>query len=185
MKKLIFFAFTAFFAVACNTKDGKSENKGSDSTKMADSKTEKLDFPYTLDRPYQNWQPGDQQHAVNVMKSLKAWETNNIAESVSYFGDSVELRFDNYREKLSHDSLASQFAMWRNDNASVTIKMIDWESVISSDKKEEWVTLWYKQIWTDKKGKTDSLSVIDDAKIVNGKIVVLDEKIQHYPAEKE
>jgi hypothetical protein len=57
--------------------------------------------------------------------------------------------------------------------------MDDWESVISSDKKSEWVTLWYKQTVTDKKGHIDSMSVVDDAKIVNGKIVVLDEKIQH------
>jgi hypothetical protein len=63
--------------------------------------------------------------------------------------------------------------------------MNDWESVISADKKDEWVTLWYKQIQTDKKGKTDSLGVVDDAKIVNGKIVLLDEKIQHYPVAKK
>ena len=57
--------------------------------------------------------------------------------------------------------------------------MSDWESVIAADKSEEWVTLWYKQYQTDKKGVTDSLGVVDDCKIVNGKIVVLDEKIQH------
>ncbi len=34
--------------------------------------------------------------------------------------------------------------------------MEDWESVISKDKKEEWVTLWYSQKWEDMKGKTDS-----------------------------
>ena len=66
----------------------------------------------------------------------------------------------------------------------MTVKMGDWESVISKDKKTEYVTMWYREIWTDKKGKTDSLAVIDDCKIVNGKIVELDEKIQHFPAKK-
>jgi hypothetical protein len=142
------------------------------------------EMPYTLDQPYQNWQTGNPQHAVTAMKALKAFETGDIASSVTYFGDSVELRMDNYYSKVSNDSLKKLFTAWRADNASISIKMGDWESVISADKKDEWVTMWYKEIKTDKKGKTDSLGTVDDCKIVNGKIVILDEKIQHLPAKK-
>lgn len=62
--------------------------------------------------------------------------------------------------------------------------MMDWEPVISEDKKEEWVTIWYRQIQTDQKGVTDSMNVINDAKFKNGKIVVLNEYIQHIAAKK-
>ena len=62
--------------------------------------------------------------------------------------------------------------------------MGDWESVISKDGKTEYVTMWYKQITTDKMGKTDSIAVVDDCRIMNGKIVELDEKIQRIPAKK-
>jgi hypothetical protein len=190
MKKLIFFASTILFAVACNNNGGKSETGVSDSTKpadtkMADVKAEKPDYPYTLEKPYQNWQPGDQQHVVTVMKFLKALETKNLTECASYFGDTADIRLDYYHKKLPHDSIPALLDFSWSDVASVSISMGDWESVISSDKKEEWVTLWYKQKWVDKKGKTDSLSVINDAKIVNGKIVVFDEKIQHYPVAKK
>ena len=184
MKKLILLGCVALFAVSCNDKGSSTDSKSGDSTKTADNKSGKLDYPYTLDRPYQDWQPNDQQHAVNVMKSLKAWETNDIAGAVSYFGDSIDLRFDGYRKKLPHDSLLAEFTAMRSEYKNITIKMADWESVISKDGKDEYVTLWYKQITTDKNGKTDSLAVIDDAKIVKGKIVELDEKIQHYPAKK-
>ena len=173
MKKLLFFVCMALFAFGCN-----------DKSVSTDAKTGKLDYPYSLDRPYKDWQPGDQKHAVIVMKSLKAWETNNIAEAVTYFGDNVELKFDNFQKTLPHDSLANFLAMGRVEYASVTIEMGDWISVISKDGKEEWVTLWYKQKFTDKSGKSDSLSVVNDAKIVNGKVVVLDEKVQHYEAKK-
>ena len=71
-----------------------------------------------------------------------------------------------------------------NDLDSVKIKMDDWEPVISKDKKDQWVTVWYTQIMKDKKGKIDSLSVIDDAKIINGKIAILDEKVRHFPKSK-
>ena len=63
--------------------------------------------------------------------------------------------------------------------------MQDWVSVISKDKEHEWVTLWYKQINTMKDGTVDSLSVIDDLKIKNGKVVILDEKVQKFPAPKK
>jgi hypothetical protein len=118
------------------------------------------------------------------MKALKAWETNNIAECVSYFGDSCDLRFDNFQAVLPHDSLANFLAAGRAGYTSIKVEMSDWESVISKDKKDQWVTLWYKQTVTDKEGKTETLGVVNDAKIVNGKIVVLDEKIQHIPVKK-
>ena len=181
MKKLLFFLCTVCFAVACNNKDGNSSSSGSDSTKMSSTK---LDYPYKIDSAYKDWQPGDQQHAVNVMKSLKAWQDNNIAECVSYMGDSLDIQFDNYRKKLPHDNLTHEFTNFRNAYTKVDIKMEDWESVISKDGKDEWVTMWYKQITTDLKGKIDSVEVINDAKMLKGKIIVLDEYIRHLPAKK-
>ncbi len=185
MKRLFLFACTALMAAGCNNSSDSKDTKTTDSAgKAAPATAAKMDYPYTLDEPYKNWQPGDQQHAVTVMKSLKAFETGDIAACMAGFGDSVDVRFDGYRARLSHDSLMKQFTAQRANYASIVIKMGDWESVISEDKKEQWVTMWYKQVETDKKGKVDSMSVVDDAKIENGKIVLLDEKIQHYPAKK-
>jgi len=191
MKKMFFIACTALVVLSCNNSADSKDSKSSDTskmgdTKMADSKMSaaKVEMPYTLDQPYQNWQTGNPQHAANAMKALKAFETGDIASCVTYFGDSVELRFDNYFSKVSNDSLKKLFTSWRAGSTSITIKMGDWESVISEDKKDEWVTMWYKEIMTDKKGKTDSLGTVNDCKMVNGKIVILDEKIQHLPAKK-
>jgi hypothetical protein len=55
------------------------------------------------------------------------------------------------------------------------IKMEDWESVISKDKNEEYVTLWYKQINEDMNGKKDSFDLVNDLKLKNGKIIQLSE----------
>ncbi|MEO7766263.1 MAG: hypothetical protein ABIS01_02515 [Ferruginibacter sp.] len=186
MKQILFKAFLVISIFGCNDKSSTSETKAPDSSVVTTSATdENLDYPYSLEKPYQDWQPGDKKHAVNVMKSLKAYEDGDINSCVAGFGDSVELRFDGYISKISNDSLKKFFTQQRNKLATVKVKMGDWESVISKDKKTEYVTLWYKQIETDKKGKIDSLNVVDDAKIVNGKIVELDEKTQHYPAAKK
>ncbi|MBC7888960.1 MAG: hypothetical protein H7Z13_13875 [Ferruginibacter sp.] len=184
MKQALVIIFMVFFASGCNDKGSTTDVKPADSSTVS-TQMEKLDYPYTLDQPYKDWQPGDKNHALNVMKSLKAYENGDINTCVSAFGDSVELRFDGYRDKLSKDSLIKMFTKSRGELSALKINMGDWESVISKDKKDEYVTLWYREIQTDKKGKTDSLSIVDDLKIVNGKIVELDQKIQHFPAVKK
>lgn len=181
MKQTLIIAFMGLFAFGCNDKSSTAEAKATED-KPATATVEKLDYAYTLEQPYNDWQPGDQMHAVNVLKSLKAYETGDINNCVTAFGDSVELRFDGYREKMSNDSLRKMFTKSRAEIAALKIVMGDWESVISKDKKQEYVTLWYKEIQTDKKGKTDSISIVDDLKIEKGKIVELDQKIQHFPA---
>lgn len=184
MKKTILIASVVIFAAACNS-GGEADKKGTDSSGNAGRNSTELVYPYKLDKGYRDWQPGDQKHAVTVMNSLKGFENGDLAACMAGFGDSVDIYFDNYREKMSHDSLSRFFAGQRAMYKSMRIDMQDWESVIAKDGKDEWVTLWYKELWTDQKGVTDSLAVIDDAKIVNGKIVLLDEKIQHYPAKKK
>ncbi|MBA2561807.1 MAG: hypothetical protein H0V14_02635 [Chitinophagaceae bacterium] len=184
MKQALVIAFTIFFAFGCNDKSSTTDVKTTDA-ETTSAPIDKMDYPYTLDQPYKDWQPGNQIHAVNVMKGLKAYENGDINACVASFGDSVELKFDGYRAKLSNDSLKKMLTKSRGELSAIKVKMGDWESVISKDKKDEYVTLWYKEIQTDKKGKTDSLSIVDDLKIVNGKIVELDQKIQHYPAAKK
>jgi len=182
MKRFILLACSMLFAFACNQPGNKTEGVTTDSATADASTTAGLDYPYTLDKPYKNWQPGDQKNAVLVMKMVKAWETKNIPECVSYFGDSVEMHFDYFHKVVKHDSLPKLIEeSWAN-YASVKIKMQDWESVVSKDGTEEWVTLWYKQSWVDKKGMKDSMNMVNDAKIVNGKIAVFDEKAQHLGA---
>lgn len=182
MKKILLISCVALFALGCTNNDTK-DAKGGDTTKMADAKMAdgKMaipEMPYTLDQPYANWQPGDPQHALTVMKGLKAFENGDINACMEAFGDSIRVAFDNYQAKLSKDSLKANFTQQRAMYSAVKIKMDDWESVISADKKIQFVTLWYKEYHTDKKGNVDSLGVVDDLKIENGKAVMLDEKTQ-------
>jgi hypothetical protein len=72
------------------------------------------------------------------------------------------------------------FTKSRNAMKNILIKMYDWESVVSKDKSEEYVTIWYKQIWEDMKGNKDSASLVNDIKMKNGKITELDEYTRRY-----
>ena len=185
MKHLLILAFAAIVVVSCNDKAASSTTATStDSASTVTTPSETLVYAYTLDHRYKDWQPGDKKNAVAAMKSLKAYEDGDIATCVEGFGDTVDLHFDRFFARVSNDSLKKMFTSDRAKIASTKVYMEDWESVISSDKKDEYVTMWYKEVSTDKNGKTDSIKVVDDVKFVNGKIVELDQKTQHYPAKK-
>ncbi|MBY0479399.1 MAG: hypothetical protein K2Q24_17260 [Chitinophagaceae bacterium] len=182
MKKMFMaVAVAGLFFTACN--NNPASNAATDAVTAPE---EKIDFAYLpMNNPPDNWEMGNLKNAALVLKSLKAYETGDIEGSLAPFADSVWWSFDYVDQKFSKDSLRAMFTeAWKN-TASVKIVMNDYESVISKDKKDEWVTLWYKQITTDKKGKVDSISVVDDIKIENGKITVLDEKSRKFPVPKK
>jgi len=179
MKKLLFITLVWLFAAGCNNQTASTEK----SEAPKDSATEKLDYAYLpSNHPPDNWEPGSQKNLVMVLNALKAYETGNIEESLAGFADSVWWSADRFDAKVSKDTLRAWFKKSWDHLAGIKIIMNDYESVISKDKKNEWVTLWYKEIETDKNGKTDSIAYADDLKIENGKIAILDEKGRKYPA---
>ncbi|MEO6231895.1 MAG: hypothetical protein ABJB11_14945 [Ferruginibacter sp.] len=173
------------FIISCNDKSASNSKVDADSSSTMVAPAQNIEYAYSLPEPYEDWQPGNKIHAANVMNSLKAYEMGDIDACIAAFGDTVVLRFDGYRARVSKDSLKMIFSTGRAQLASEKIYMDDWESVVSKDGKSEYVTLWYKQVTTSKKGVTDSLTVVDDLKIEEGKIVAIDQKIQHYPSIKK
>lgn len=178
MRKLLLPALVLFM-VSCDNKDNATTK--TDSTDSLS--TEKMDYAYTIKNPDQ-WEPGSKTNTINVLKSLKAYEMGNVDECVSYFADSVTLKLDDMDSKISNDSLKAFFKQGRAMSKSIKVDMHDWESVKSKVNSDEYVSLWYTQIWEDMKGKTDSLSVMNDLKMANGKIIELDEKTRKFPKKK-
>ena len=180
MKQFFVLSFLVFVMAACNN---AAENKTTaDGSETKDASEVTLPFP--LEQPYRNWQIGGTENVVAAMNSLKAFVDSDAKALAASLGDSIDIQLDYYHEKLSRDSAVSMFMAHRQTYNTITITMYDYESVVSADKKDEWVTIWYKQAWTDNKGKADSMNVIDDCKMQNGKMVQLDEKIQHFPVKK-
>ena len=176
MKKLIALAFTGvLLSCGSETKDASTKEE------VKSEPTANLTYAYPLkDRPADNWDRGDQKNVVLVLNSLKAFENNNIDEAIANFADSVQLYFDGFEAKLSKDSTKSFLQAARNGVKTLVIEMEDYETVISKDKKSEWVSLWYKEKFTDTKGVTDSIFYMDDVRIINGKIATIDEKSRKY-----
>ena len=177
MKQILAFFCMAFVVAACNNKQNKTTE--TTPTDAAPSATE-VTLPYTLASPYNNWSIGSTENVAAAMSGLKAFVDNDFAALGATMGDSIELDFDQFQAKLSRDSALTFFTNARATYKDITIHMEDYVSVISADKKHEWVTLWYKQSWTDPKGGKDSMTVINDIKLSNGKMVALHEKSARY-----
>jgi hypothetical protein len=174
MKKTMLFFLAAIALTSCNNSGTETKEPVKDSTVPAPPAPVAVNYPYTIDHP-DNWDMGSTSNTMVALSALKAFENGNVAESMKYFGDSIHLQFDGLDKKMSADSVKTMFTTWRNGFKTVDVKMEDWESVISKDKTQEWVTLWYSQKWEDTKGKKDSAAYIDDLQIKDGKIVRLDE----------
>ena len=162
-------------------KPANTETAGSDSTIDAGSQEKDVQYAYTIEHP-DNWETGDKKNTVVVLNSLKAFENGDLEASMQGFADTVRIEMDGFEATLSKDSLKAMFTRERGKLKSMKIDMEDWESVVSKDKSLEYVSLWYKQYYTDAGGKTDSIECMDDIRMKNGKIVLLNEKIRHYPS---
>ena len=166
-------------AIGCNN---KTESKTDDSSTAMASSSEKIDYAYLPIDGHQpdNWDRGDQKNVAMVLNSLKAWADGNIDLALRDFADSVAVAWDGLDQKVSKDTLLK----WFQHDFSVQIRMDDYEAVTSKDKKDNWVSLWYTEIHTDKTGKVDSVFNMDDLKIENGKIARLDQKTRKFPKPK-
>ena len=179
MRKFITLLAIALVIASCN--DKTTDATASKTEGIKDTTT--VNYAYTIEHPDQ-WETGSKSNTEMVLKSLKAFENGNMDEAVKDFADSVKLEFDHFEAKMGKDSLVAFFKRERSGIKNMKIVMDDFESVKSKAESKEYVSLWYKQIWQDPKGKTDSIECMDDLEIKNGKIVLLSEKIRHYPAKK-
>ena len=104
IKQLLMLLIGGALLTACNNAGTSSDNASKDAAPVT-ANEQKMDYPYSIEHP-DNWQTGSQQNTLNVLKALKSWENKNMDESITYFGDSVEVAFDGIDKKVSRKNLS-------------------------------------------------------------------------------
>jgi hypothetical protein len=170
MKQFIAILCIGFALAACNS-ETKETKAAEPAATAADVK-----LPFELREPYANWSIGSNENVASAMKGLKAFVDKDFDALAAVTGDTLRIDFDAFQATMSRDSAIAFFKNARTSYGDIKIIMDDYVSVISADKKSEWVTLWYKQVQTDAKGVVDSMNYINDIRLVNGKMVQLNEK---------
>jgi hypothetical protein len=172
---LLLAALFTVILLSCNSESKPSVAKTD--TAMA---KEPVIYPFTPKYTLK-WQPGDEKNALMVLNCLKNYVAGDMKGTFADFADTVDFYSDYFHFSGRKDSLVSIIAAERNELASVSKVFDTWLTAYYPEKDDNWVTLWYTEITTDKKGKTDSLVYVDDVLIKNGKIREYDEKIRHFP----
>ena len=155
MKKLLIFTCIACFA--CNNDTKKEVSSSSiayDSSKNAD-----IAYPYTASYS-SKFEIGDPQLSKIILDLWKNWDNNTLQNSLHSFADTVSLLFpDGTRVHGSREDVISEAQKVRDQFISVSSDVQAWIPLKSTDKNENWVTIWGKEVHKTKDGKTDSVNL--------------------------
>lgn len=170
MKKIYLLLSTAVLLAACQQKPAE----------VATVETPPK-YPYSTKHP-DNWMI-DTSHTNTMvaLNALKSYETMDTLLMKKCFADSLTFNYEGGVYKGTIGGLIQMTGQMSGEEKNVKLDVKDWEAVIGKEgDKEEWVTVWYTQHWTDRKGKTDSIEYVNDFLIKNAKIVRLDEYARHF-----
>jgi hypothetical protein len=175
MKQSLLLMVLFLVFVGCNN-SAKPDEAKTDST----AKKETYTYPFTAKYSL-NWKPGDEKYAVLVLGSLKKYLDGDVKGSFTDFADSIEFLGDKFHFVGKKDSLEPMFIAIRGQSAAIAYQPDAWITTYYPDQDDTWVTIWATEQWTDKKGKTDSVYLVQDVLVKNDKIVRIDEKQRMFP----
>ena len=166
MKRLIAFVLFIGFFMACNDK------ADSDAASTTAAPPPPVQLPYELQ--YKSWEMGDPANVKLVLDMYENWENNQMEATVAAFADSTTFDFPSGNHaSLTSANILDSFKVWRSYSGTISTDVISALSIHSTDKNEDWVTIWSFGRWTDRNGKADSSFSNDNWQIKNGKITYL------------
>ena len=156
MNKFYFVLITSSL-IACNAGEDKAKVESMAATADSSKKeTVAVTYPYNIDYS-SSFEIGDAAQARMLLELWKDWDNNTLAMSGSKFADSVNLNFaDGTNISGPKDSVIAISQRYRDMFSKVESSVSAVIPLKSTDKNENWVTVWGKEVYTDKKGKTDS-----------------------------
>ncbi len=158
MQKMIYVFCLALFAMACNNE--KKETPAAEATAKP-AVTLPYDVTYSS-----SFEMGNPAYAAMILQgSWKDWETNKMDNMKSWVADTATIFMSDNTMAHGVDSIA---ALWKKSRAGYTNVIDTINAVIptySTDKKENWVLVWAKEISTATDGKKDTTAVMETWRI--------------------
>ena len=109
---------------------------------------------------------GNPAHSTLILQgSWKDWETNNLDNMKNWIADTIVAFHSNGNTLYGADSM---IANWKRVRARYTSVIDTVQAVISTrstDRNEEWVLVWAKEINTTADGKKDTVEIMETWKM--------------------
>jgi len=160
MKKwMLVFAAGTLILAACNNE------KTEPATGAATNDKKPVALPYTAAYS-SSFEMGNPAYAAMIAQgSWKDWEQNTLTNMKSWVADTIVAhQSDNVMVKGA-DSLMARWIRGRADYTSVIDTIDAVIPVYSTDKKENWVLVWAREINVDSKGKKDTVAIMETWRI--------------------
>jgi hypothetical protein len=160
MKKILLMMAAVTVLAACN--DEKKSDTGSTDTKK---ETPAVTLPYTASYS-SSFEMGNPTYAAMILQgSWKDWENNTMDNMKSWVADTIKAFQSDNSMAMGVDSLQARWKRGRAAYTSIKDTIDAVMPVYSTDKKENWVLVWAREIDTDTKGKTDTVSIMETWRI--------------------
>lgn len=157
MKKTVLFLWVAGSLVAC-TNETKEEPGASEPAAAS------VSLPYTASYS-SSFQMGNPEYSATILQgSWKDWEENKLDKS-KWLADTVVAYLSDNSIVQGADNLMARWKGFRSEYTSVIDTVDAVMSVTSTDKKENWVLVWAREINTKADGTKDTLSVMETWRI--------------------
>lgn len=151
----IFIAALAVVIYACNTAEKEAPKEGAQETAAAPAAI--ANFSGYTPTYSSSFEMGNPKNAESILAIYKDWDTGNLDPSKAAFADSVSFFTSDGSMILGkRDTAVAAMQSYRNTFSSVKNTVHAVFPVRSTDKNEDWVCIWATEVYTDKKGKTDS-----------------------------
>lgn len=156
---------------SCNNEKKSSEAEGSKTeTKAAALNTHGYTLAYETIYTIDN-----NANSETVLSMYRDWDNNTLDNSKASLADSVMLVLsDGTIINGARDSAFSAMVNFRNMYTTVKSSVHAILGAKATDKGEDWVLIWAKEVHTDKSGKTDSTELQETWRFnKNGKVDAL------------
>jgi hypothetical protein len=160
MKQFFLFLAITAFMIACNT-----ETKTEEAVAAAKEEKPAVALPYTA-RYSSSFEAGNPEYAAMILQgSWKDWELNKMDNMKSWVADTILAFQSDNTVVRGVDSLQARWTRHRSGYTSVIDTVHAVIPTYSTDKKENWVLVWAKEINTDANGKKDTIELMETWRI--------------------
>jgi hypothetical protein len=159
MKQLFLCVAAATLLIACNNEKKPEATAGDQTAKPA------VALPYTAGYS-SSFEMGNPEYSATILQgSWKDWENNKLENMKSWIADTIVAFHSDNTMITGADSLMASWIRNRAKYSSVIDTVHAVIPVYSTDKKENWVLVWAKEISTLADGKKDTMELMETWRI--------------------
>ena len=162
MKKIYLLIAVAALFTACN-----NESTSDSATRDSAVVQSEVVLPYPVNYS-SSFKIGNAAYTATILSgSWKDWETNNLDNMKNWVSDTI-LAFHSDGRMIN--GLDSMMAQWKRDRAKYSSVIDSIDAVLpvySTDKKENWVLVWAREINTKADGTKDTVALMETWRINN------------------